>query len=114
MADGFPDFYCGILMKFFFVWHLEWFPVGGFAFFAERPWQAYRQLLLPALSVAVLYGIIIGPRVAARLVAAGRISDQGVVAPADLATGGCGRVFGRASAIALWSYCNQRHGCSGA
>lgn len=104
MADGFPDFYCGILMKFFFVWHLEWFPVGGFAFFAERPWQAYRQLLLPALSVAVLYGIIIGPRVAARLVAAGRVSDQDVVAPADFANGGCGRVFGRAlghSAVVL-------------
>jgi len=96
LADGFPDFYCGILMKFFFVWHLEWFPVGGFAFFAERPWQAYRQLLLPALSVAVLYGMIIGPRVAARLVAAGHVVDQGVVTPAILAHGGCGRVFGRA------------------
>jgi ABC-type dipeptide/oligopeptide/nickel transport system permease component/ABC-type dipeptide/oligopeptide/nickel transport system permease subunit len=104
MADVFPDFYGGILMKFFFVWHLEWFPVGGFAFFAERPWQAYRQLLLPALSVAVLYGLIIGPRVAARLVAAGRVSDQGVVAPADLTNGGCGRVWGRAlghSAVVL-------------
>ena len=96
MADGFPDFYGAILMKFFFVWHLEWFPVGGFAFFAERPWQAYRQLLLPALSVAVLYGIIIGPRVAARLGAAGRVLGQGVVAPADLAKGGGGRVFARA------------------
>ncbi len=96
MADGFPDFYGSILMKFFFVWHLEWFPVGGFAFFAERPWQAYRQLLLPALSVAVLYGIIIGPRVAARLVAAGRVSDHAGVVPADLAIGGSGRIFGRA------------------
>jgi peptide/nickel transport system permease protein len=104
MVDGFPDFYCGILMKFFFVWHLEWFPVGGFAFFAERPWQAYRQLFLPALSVAVLYGIIIGPRVAARLDADGRLSDQDVCAPADLAHGRFGRVLGRAlghSAIVL-------------
>jgi peptide/nickel transport system permease protein len=81
MAGGFPDFYCAILMKFFFVWHLEWFPVGGFAFFAERPWQAYRQLLLPALSVAVLYGIIIGPRVAARLVSADRLSDRESMRP---------------------------------
>jgi ABC-type dipeptide/oligopeptide/nickel transport system permease component/ABC-type dipeptide/oligopeptide/nickel transport system permease subunit len=96
MADGFPDFYCGILMKFFFVWHLEWFPVGGFAFFAERPWQTYRQLLLPALSVAVLYGMIIGPRVAARLVAAGRVSDSGDVVPADPANAGFARLFGRA------------------
>jgi peptide/nickel transport system permease protein len=104
MADGFPDFYCGILMKFFFVWHLEWFPVGGFAFFAERPWQAYRQLLLPALSVAVLYGIIIGPRVAARLAAADRLSDQGVSAPTTVVHGRVGRVFGRAlghSAVVL-------------
>jgi peptide/nickel transport system permease protein len=104
IVDGFPDFYCGILMKFFFVWHLEWFPVGGFAFFAERPWQAYRQLFLPALSVAVLYGIIIGPRVAARLDAAGRLSDQDVCAPANLANGRFGRVLGRAlghSAVVL-------------
>src|SRR5919108_6202834 len=78
IATGFPDFYCGILMKFFFVWHLEWFPVGGFAFFAERPWQAYRQLLLPALSIPVLSAIIIAPRVVARLVAAGRMLDNGV------------------------------------
>jgi peptide/nickel transport system permease protein len=104
LAGGFPDFYCGILMKFFFVWHLEWFPVGGFAFFAERPWQAYQQLVLPALSVAVLFGFIIGPRVAARLVAAGRSCSQGVVAPADLADAGLARVFARAlghSAVVL-------------
>ena len=104
IAAGFPDFYVGILMKFFFVWHLEWFPVGGFAFFAERPWQAYRQLLLPALSVAVLYGIIIGPRVAARLAAAGSMSDNGVFNPADISHGSFGRLFGRAlghSAIVL-------------
>jgi ABC-type dipeptide/oligopeptide/nickel transport system permease component/ABC-type dipeptide/oligopeptide/nickel transport system permease subunit len=104
IAAGVPDFYFGILMKFFFVWHLEWFPVGGFAFFAERPWQAYRQLLLPALSVAVLYGILIGPRVAARLAAAGSMSDNGAFEPADIPDGGFGRLCGRAlghSAIVL-------------
>jgi ABC-type dipeptide/oligopeptide/nickel transport system permease component/ABC-type dipeptide/oligopeptide/nickel transport system permease subunit len=104
IAAGFPDFYFGILMKFFFVWHLEWFPVGGFAFFAERPWQAYRQLLLPALSVAVLYGIIIGPRVAARLAAAGRLSDQGVFEPIEIVHASFGRLFARAlghSAVVL-------------
>lgn len=77
MAAGFPDFYFGILMKFFFVWHLEWFPIGGFAFFSERPWLAYRQLFLPALSVGILYGLIIGPRVAARLSArAGAVEED--------------------------------------
>jgi peptide/nickel transport system permease protein len=96
MATGFPDFYFGILMKFFFVWHLEWFPVGGFAFFAERPWQAYRQLLLPALSVAVLYGIVIGPRVAARLAAADSRSDNGIFEPAERSRSGLGRLFVRA------------------
>jgi len=104
IAAGFPDFYCGILMKFFFVWHLEWFPVGGVAFFAERPWQAYRQLLLPALSVAVLYGIIIGPRVATRLAAAGSLSEHGRCEPTDIANASFGRLFGRAlghSAIVL-------------
>jgi peptide/nickel transport system permease protein len=104
IAAGFPDFYCGILMKFFFVWHLEWFPVGGFAFFAERPWQAYRQLLLPALSVAVLYGIIIGPRVAIRLATAGSMSDNGLCEPTDSSDASFGRLFGRAlghSAIVL-------------
>jgi peptide/nickel transport system permease protein len=96
MADGFPDFYCGILMKFFFVWHLEWFPVGGFAFSAERPWQTYRQLLLPALSVAILYGTIIGPRVAARLGLTERASEAGEGAAATLVEARLVRVFGRA------------------
>lgn len=96
IAAGFPDFYFGILMKFFFVWHLEWFPVGGFAFFAERPWQAYRQLLLPALSVAVLYGIIIGPRVAARLATATGVSENGSCEPANLSNGSFGRLLVRA------------------
>jgi peptide/nickel transport system permease protein len=96
IATGFPDFYCGILMKFFFVWHLEWFPIGGFAFFAERPWQAYRQLLLPALSVAVLYGIVIGPRVAARLAAAGSMADNGVLESTDPSRSSLGRLFVRA------------------
>src|SRR5918996_102085 len=104
LAAGFPDFYFGILMKFFFIWHLEWFPVGGFAFFAERPWQAYRQLLLPALSVAVLYGIIIGPRVAIRLAAAGRLSGHGALESTGGSQAGFGRLCGRAlghSAVVL-------------
>jgi ABC-type dipeptide/oligopeptide/nickel transport system permease component/ABC-type dipeptide/oligopeptide/nickel transport system permease subunit len=104
LAAGFPDFYFGILMKFFFIWHLEWFPVGGFAFFAERPWQAYRQLLLPALSVAVLYGIIIGPRVAIRLATTGRLSDHSAFESTGSSHAGFGRLFGRAlghSAIVL-------------
>jgi peptide/nickel transport system permease protein len=96
LAAGLPDFYFGILMKFFFVWHLEWFPVGGFAFFAERPWQAYRQLLLPALSVAVLYGIIIGPRVAARLVTAAGMRDYGTSEFTRLANGSFWRLLARA------------------
>jgi ABC-type dipeptide/oligopeptide/nickel transport system permease component/ABC-type dipeptide/oligopeptide/nickel transport system permease subunit len=98
VAAGFPDFYFGILMKFFFVWHLEWFPVGGFAFFAERPWQAYKQLLLPALSVAVLYGIIIGPRVAARLATVAGLAEQdnGAFEVAHLAHGSFWRLFMRA------------------
>ncbi|HEX2279600.1 MAG TPA: hypothetical protein VHN13_21135 [Candidatus Tectomicrobia bacterium] len=96
LAAGLPDFYFGILMKFFFVWHLEWFPVGGFAFFAERPWQAYRQLLLPALSVAVLYGIIIGPRVAARLAMAAGPRDNGAFEVTQLAPGSVWKLFARA------------------
>ena len=72
VVTGLPDFYFGILIKFFFVWHLEWFPVGGFAFFSEQPWIAYGQLLLPALAVGVLYGLRIGPRVAAHLATAWR------------------------------------------
>jgi peptide/nickel transport system permease protein len=96
LAAGLPDFYFGILMKFFFVWHLEWFPVGGFAFFAERPWQAYRQLLLPALSVAVLYGIIIGPRVAARLAVASGVRDNGALEFTQFAPGGMWKLSARA------------------
>jgi ABC-type dipeptide/oligopeptide/nickel transport system permease component len=80
VAAGFPDFYFGILLKFFFVWHLEWFPIGGFAFFVERPWLAYRQLFLPALSVGLLYGIIVGPQVAARLSAPRGAPEDGSLA----------------------------------
>jgi ABC-type dipeptide/oligopeptide/nickel transport system permease component/ABC-type dipeptide/oligopeptide/nickel transport system permease subunit len=96
LAAGFPDFYFGILMKFFFVWHLEWFPVGGFAFFTERPWQAYPQLLLPALSVGVLYGIIIGPRVANRLIASSSVSDNAAFETSYNLAAGFGQLFGRA------------------
>ena len=96
VAAGFPDFYFGILMKFFFVWHLEWFPVGGFAFFSERPWQAYRQLFLPALSVGLLYGIIIGPRVAARLSAVTGSREDGSFDAAHLGHGTTWRLFGAA------------------
>ncbi|MBI3329833.1 MAG: hypothetical protein HYZ81_24390 [Nitrospinae bacterium] len=77
VAMGFPDFYFGILVKFFFVWHLEWFPIGGLTFFSERPWQAFRQLLLPALSVGLLYGMISGPRVASRLAAVAGMHEEG-------------------------------------
>lgn len=96
VAGGFPDFYFGILMKFFFVWHLEWFPVGGFAFFSERPWQAYRQLFLPALSVGLLYGIILGPRVAARLAAVTGSLEDGSFDAAHLRPGTTWRLFGAA------------------
>ena len=95
IATGFPDFFVGILMKFFFVWHLEWFPVGGFTFFAEYPWQAFRQLLLPALSVAVLYGIIIGPRVATRLTMGGEHGDHGVFGATDLSSRSFWKLFMR-------------------
>ena len=96
VAAGFPDFYFGILMKFFFVWHLEWFPVGGFAFFSERPWQAYRQLFLPALSVGLLYAIIIGPRVAARLSAVAGSLEDGAFDTAHLGYGTTWRLFSAA------------------
>jgi ABC-type dipeptide/oligopeptide/nickel transport system permease component/ABC-type antimicrobial peptide transport system permease subunit len=96
VAAGFPDFYFGILMKFFFVWHLEWFPIGGFAFFSERPWLAYRQLLLPALSVGILYGIIIGPRVAARLAARREAHEEGFYDAAHGHEHRLWRLFGRA------------------
>ena len=101
LSSGLPDFYFAILVKFFFVWHLEWFPLGGFAFFAERPWQAYRQLLLPALSVGLLYGMIIGPRVASRLTAEVGAADEGA-GPCALANRGSGwRQFGKALGYSL-------------
>ncbi|MBI3327758.1 MAG: hypothetical protein HYZ81_13790, partial [Nitrospinae bacterium] len=101
LSIGLPDFYFGILVKFFFVWHLEWFPLGGFAFFAERPWQAYRQLLLPALSVGLLYGMIIGPRVASRLTAEAGSADEGSLPFAFANSGSSGRQFGKTFGYSL-------------
>ncbi len=101
VSAGFPDFYFGILLKFFFVWHLEWFPLGGFAFFAEHPWQAYKQLLLPALSVGMLYGIVIGPRVASRLTTEVRSLEEGVGDATPILTGPLWRRFGSALGYSL-------------
>ena len=101
IAVGFPDFYFGILLKFFFVWHLEWFPIGGFAFFSERPWLAYRQLLLPALAVGILYGVIIGPRVAARLAARREAVGEDLFEAAHLSDRRLWRLFGRALGYSL-------------
>jgi ABC-type dipeptide/oligopeptide/nickel transport system permease component/ABC-type antimicrobial peptide transport system permease subunit len=101
IAAGFPDFYFGILMKFFFVWHLEWFPIGGFAFFSERPWLAYRQLLLPALAVGILYGIIIGPRVAARLSARWEATGEELLEAGQRSDWRLWRLFGRALGYSL-------------
>jgi len=101
VAMGFPDFYFGILVKFFFVWHLEWFPIGGLTFFAERPWQAFRQLLLPALSVGLLYGMMSGPRVASRLAAGAGMPEEGS-ADGGLVNGGhVWRQFPKALGISL-------------
>lgn len=101
MSIGLPDFYFGILVKFFFVWHLEWFPLGGFAFFSERPWQAYGQLLLPALSVGLLYGMIIGPRVASRLAAGVESADEGSFPLALANSRHSWRQFGKAVGYSL-------------
>ena len=54
-----PNFWFAILLILLFSVTLRWFSAGGFPGWGEGLWPAFKSLLLPALSLAVVQGAIL-------------------------------------------------------
>ena len=54
-----PNFWFAILLILLFSVHLRWFSAGGFPGWDEGIWPAFKALLLPALSLAVVQAAIL-------------------------------------------------------
>jgi peptide/nickel transport system permease protein len=54
LALGVPTFWLGILLILLFAVYLKWLPAAStYVSFAESPWQAVQNLLLPALTLGI-------------------------------------------------------------
>ncbi len=54
-----PNFWFAILLILLFSVHLQWFSAGGFSGWSDEPLQAFKSLLLPAVSLAVVQSAIL-------------------------------------------------------
>ena len=54
-----PNFWFAILLILLFSVHLKWFSAGGFPGWQDDPWESFKSLLLPALSLAVVQSAIL-------------------------------------------------------
>ena len=54
-----PNFWFAILLSLLFSVQLQWFSAGGFPGWSEGAWPAFKSLLLPALSLAVVQAAIL-------------------------------------------------------
>jgi peptide/nickel transport system permease protein len=54
-----PNFWFAILLILMFSVHLQWFSAGGFPGWSEGAWNAFKALLLPAVSLAVVQAAIL-------------------------------------------------------
>ncbi len=54
-----PNFWFAILLILLFSVHLQWFSAGGFPGWSDGTWDAFKSLLLPALSLAVVQAAIL-------------------------------------------------------
>jgi peptide/nickel transport system permease protein len=54
-----PNFWFAIVLILLFAVHLQWFAAGGFPGWSEDPAQAFKALLLPAISLAVVQSAIL-------------------------------------------------------
>ena len=54
-----PNFWFAILLILLFSVHLKWFSAGGFPGWQDDPWDSFKSLLLPALSLAVVQSAIL-------------------------------------------------------
>jgi peptide/nickel transport system permease protein len=49
-----PSFWLGLLLMVLFAVKLDWLPAGGYVPLAQDPWQWFRSLVLPGVSLALL------------------------------------------------------------
>ncbi len=49
-----PNFFLGLLGIIFFAVKLGWLPTGGYVPFSQDPWQWFRSVTMPAVSLAML------------------------------------------------------------
>jgi peptide/nickel transport system permease protein len=54
-----PSFWLGLNMIFFFAVKLRWLPVGGYVSFTEDPVSFLRHLIMPGLSLGILFAAMI-------------------------------------------------------
>jgi peptide/nickel transport system permease protein len=54
-----PNFWFAILLILLFAVKLQWFSAGGFPGWDDDPWQAFKALILPAVSLAVVQAAIL-------------------------------------------------------
>jgi peptide/nickel transport system permease protein len=54
-----PNFWFAILLILFFSVYLNWFSAGGFPGWGDDPLEAFKSLLLPAISLAVVQAAIL-------------------------------------------------------
>jgi peptide/nickel transport system permease protein len=54
-----PNFWFAILLILLFAVKLQWFSAGGFPGWSDDPWQAFKALILPAVSLAVVQAAIL-------------------------------------------------------
>jgi peptide/nickel transport system permease protein len=54
-----PNFWFAILLILLFAVKLHWFSAGGFPGWDDEPWQAFKALILPAISLAVVQAAIL-------------------------------------------------------
>lgn len=54
-----PDFWLAIMAILVFAASLEWLPSGGYAPLGEGPWEWFRHLILPAVTVGVVSGSVL-------------------------------------------------------
>ncbi len=54
-----PDFWMGIMFILFFSLYLRWLPASGYESFLDNPWEWFRRIIMPAVTIGVVSGSIL-------------------------------------------------------